>query len=833
MQSSLILVIYERLMKIMAFFKKVSAATLALLISASTVSASAAGTKILLSSRIGDADNNGSINARDFVSMADYIVNGGTTALGENNTVYNCDYNFDGKSDVKDLVFLKNVLLGEKLEQFDAYAAYTSMVAAYISADKSKVYSEVTSELDLDESTRKLTKTTFTRTGKRAEVVAFNDSVNQDVIFDNNTSSLDVYTKSDDKSGTWTKTEKDKTSTALKEAVAEIIKKAQFGDKDVASVNIIEAILLSNNVTKESFANAYTYEDETNKYMAVPVEDIVKSEGTKDTAGTYIIKMTKDNAPVRIDIVIGTSTLGETVVVENGFAEFTLGDSSIAEINLPDITSPTSAPVSPSPTSTPVSPSPTSTPVSPSPTSTPVSPSPESENPFDKGDPVDDYTVFDILKKSAKAFADVEYSEIKGETSETAVNKDVKYSNKAKVNGVKDEKNIELNVTDGELVYDADTYSYTSHVFGVYGGKTDSDIYADTTITNGDNKLNTGWLYKKSDVKLADVKAEGISAAKTVYANVLDDMIADKMVEVNKAKADAEKAQKDADTLEAKVNKAKADAEADKKALEDESDAKKAELQAKVDALEAKIDNAKPEDKEALEAEKKALEDEKAEVEATLTAKKNALEVKYNAIKDECEAEKARLEAERNRLLTLKAKFEKEEAEFEAYKKSAVEAAKAQFDLVFPTKTELKDMFKGDNAAKSRINNNSTITEVKGNENQLMITIDAKALSDGSEKYIGSATGELIYVVDKNTWLPIHAEIRKNSSVTASDLNKGVGAVVETAILDFEYPTSNKATVSIPDEAKKGADPVEYVKKNADFTKFAAKEIANKVKVSE
>ncbi|MBR6923147.1 MAG: hypothetical protein IKH50_01270 [Oscillospiraceae bacterium] len=46
----------------MALFKKVSAATLALLISASTISASAAGSKILLTSRIGDADNNGSVN---------------------------------------------------------------------------------------------------------------------------------------------------------------------------------------------------------------------------------------------------------------------------------------------------------------------------------------------------------------------------------------------------------------------------------------------------------------------------------------------------------------------------------------------------------------------------------------------------------------------------------------------------------------------------------------------------------------------------------------------------------------------------------------------------
>ncbi len=175
MQSSLILVIYERLMKIMALFKKVSAATLALLISASTISASAAGSKILLTSRIGDADNNGSVNTRDFVAIADHIVNG----TGE---IYNSDFNFDKKNDAKDLVFLKKVLASGKLEQFDAFAAYKGMIAAYMAAEKSKIESKITSQLN--DNAERVTESFFTRDGQKAQFESSNAYVKQNVVAD-------------------------------------------------------------------------------------------------------------------------------------------------------------------------------------------------------------------------------------------------------------------------------------------------------------------------------------------------------------------------------------------------------------------------------------------------------------------------------------------------------------------------------------------------------------------------------------------------------------------------------------------------------------------------
>jgi len=144
-----VLVIYERLMKIMALFKKVSAATLALLMTASAVSASAAGTKILLTSEIGDADNNGAINTLDYVTMEEYIVNRSKSAQqdADYNFLYNADYNFDEKTDVADVALLVKVMLEGKqasaLTADEAAEAFEAMKANYIKLEKSGVKSEL------------------------------------------------------------------------------------------------------------------------------------------------------------------------------------------------------------------------------------------------------------------------------------------------------------------------------------------------------------------------------------------------------------------------------------------------------------------------------------------------------------------------------------------------------------------------------------------------------------------------------------------------------------------------------------------------------------------
>ncbi len=825
MRSSHILVIYERLMKIMALFKKVSAATLALLISASTISASAAGSGILLTSRIGDADNNGSVNTRDFVAIADYIVNG----TGE---IYNSDFNFDKKNDAKDIVFLKKILASGELEQFDAFAAYKSMIAAYLSAEKSTVESKVTSQLN--DSAERTTTTYFTRNGDKAQIKSANAAVEQDVLVDLTGSEAVIYTKGADDKDVVTK--KNKTVSALKEIVVDLIKKAQFDDNDdVVSVNIIDSLLLSDSVTEASFENAYTYEDENYKYIAVPVEDIVSGKEAKNVAGTYMIQLDKQNRPVQIDIVIGTSTSGTSTIVENGYAKFKLGEAVVRDPKTGEIVDPTPTNTTPTaPTTTPTAP--TTTPTAPTTTPT-VSPS---NDPFEQGDPIKDLTVYDMLVNSIKAFADAEYSNFDGETSEELVNGEVKYTNKAKVKGSKAGNDYKFNLTDGELVYDNDTYTYEADGYAVYGGKKATEVYADATVKNGENTLTTGWIKKGTNTSVSDAKSEGLSAARSVYANVMDQIIADKKAELDKqADVDALQAlQKQADELQAKADKAQADADAEKKALEDKAEAKKAELQAKIDAA------TKESDKEDLEAEKKAVEDE-------LTADKNALEAKYNKIKDDLTAEKNALIKDLNKALKLdeanedmdkidaaikevKAtvdQLKKEEKAFEDYKNSAVKTAKEQLDFVFPSKSELQAIVGGKNGAKERINSNSQITTLANDSSKIMLTISANALKDGTEKYLDTVDGEFIYIIEKDTFRPLHAEFR-NSQAVATDLNKKATATIETAYIDFEYPEEVK--VSVPVNVKDNAvDAVEYIKTNKDFTKFAADVISSKVKIAD
>ena len=444
-----------------------------------------------------------------------------------------------------------------------------------------------------------------------------------------------------------------------------------------------------------------------------------------------------------------------------------------------------------------------------------------------------------MLVNSVKAFMNAEYSNISGETSEELVNGDVKYTNKAKVKGSKAGNNYKFNLTDGEFVFDKDTYTYTADGYAVYGGKKATDVYANATVKNGENTLTTGWLKKNSDISVSDAKSEGISAARSVYANVMDQIIADKKAELEKqADVDAlQDLQKKADDLQKKADQAQADADKEKKALEEKAEAKKTELQAKIDAA------TKDTDKDALEAEKKAVEDE-------LTAEKNALEAKYNKIKDDLTTEKNALIKDLNKALKLdeanedmdkidaaikavKAKVDqlkKEEKAFEDYKNSAVKTAKDQLNFVFPTKSELQEIVGGKNGAKDRINKNSKITTVEGSSSKIMLTISADALKAGTEKYIDSADGEFIFVIEKDTFKPLHIEFKSNSKVVATDLNKKATATIETAYIDFEYPEEVKVT--IPNNAKDNAvDAVNYIKTDKDFTKFVADVISSKVKV--
>ena len=129
-----------------------------------------------------------------------------------------------------------------------------------------------------------------------------------------------------------------------------------------------------------------------------------------------------------------------------------------------------------------------------------------------------------------------------------------------------------------------------------------------------------------------------------------------------------------------------------------------------------------------------------------------------------------------------------------------------------------------------RINSNSQITTLANDSSKIMLTISANALKNGTEKYLDSVDGEFIYIIEKDTFKPLHAEFR-NSSAVATDLNKKATATIETAYIDFEYP--EKVDVKgVPNNVKDNAvDAVEYIKTNKDFTKFAADVISSKVKV--
>ncbi|MGN0581767.1 MAG: dockerin type I domain-containing protein, partial [Oscillospiraceae bacterium] len=371
----------------MALFKKVSAATLALLMSASTVTASAANEKILLSSSYGDADNNGVVNTRDFVAMADAILNNGGN-VSKDGKIYNYDFNFDGKKTVEDMAVLKKMLItGKLVNSFDAYDAQKAMVKAYINETKSFVKSEINTVVN-DNGTEYTsdTKSEITRTGEighiTSDAVQDNGNVTQDIYIEpNDVSGVDVH-KNINKEG-WNTENKERSAAALREIIADVIKTAQIPQSaDIPSLNIIEKLIFNPTaLSADNFRNAYTYADDSFKYIAVPVEDIADTADTnaEDVAGTYIIKINAEtNLPVRIEVVIGTATVGETYLVENGYAEFFYTDTTtINDIKIPDEVynpgvEPTDPTQEPSPTTTPSDPT-----QEPSPTTTPSEPTQE------------------------------------------------------------------------------------------------------------------------------------------------------------------------------------------------------------------------------------------------------------------------------------------------------------------------------------------------------------------------------------------------------------------------------------------------------------------------
>ncbi|MDD6081365.1 MAG: dockerin type I domain-containing protein, partial [Oscillospiraceae bacterium] len=328
----------------MALFKKVSAATLALLMSASAVTASAASEKILLSSSYGDADNNGVVNTRDFVAMADAILNNGGN-VSKDGKIYNYDFNFDGKKTVEDMAVLKKMLItGKLVNSFDAYTAQKAMVKAYINETKSFVKSEINTVVN-DNGTEYTsnTKSEITRTGEighiTSDAVQDNGDVTQNIYIEpGKVSGLDVH-KNINKEG-WKTENKDKSSAALQEVIADVITTAQIPQSaGIPSLNILEKLLYNPNaLSEENFKNAYTYSDSDFNYIAVPVEDVTETADATDVAGTYIIKINaKTNLPVRIEIVIGTATVEDTYLVENGFAEFFYTDTTtINDIVIPN-----------------------------------------------------------------------------------------------------------------------------------------------------------------------------------------------------------------------------------------------------------------------------------------------------------------------------------------------------------------------------------------------------------------------------------------------------------------------------------------------------------------
>jgi len=786
----------------MALFKKVSAATLALLISASAISVSAAGTNpVLLTSRIGDADNNGSVNTLDFVKMNEEILN----ATPDN--IYNSDFNFDGVKDAADMVLLKKVLADKKLANaFNATTAYNAMYKAFTNAERSEVKStNFKSTLDGDTVTF---SSVFRRDGKKADLTIKKGAETEYMFVDANDTESIVLCKliGEEKYEDVENATKDD----VKTTVEDMIKATQGeGALKFGSLNVAKAFF-ETKLTSANFVNAYTYTDGTNYYMMVPVEDVVPADAKYfNTAGTYMIKMDEKFAPVSIEVVIGTSSTGASTIVEEGIVEFKLTGDELTK--------------------------------------------PENEqkiiDPFAPGDPVKDLTVAQMLKKSVQALSDIEYYTFSGTTEETAKNGKVEYSNTASLNGVKSGTDVDVKDISGTFTYDGDKYDYKSKAFienfKVDGKASTADAYVNTTLTAGNASVETGYLYKSaSDFNsLGSLKSELVPAGKTVYQNVIDKMVADKEAEVKdfiNAKDEFEALVPDKDALEARKNAL----EKEKNSIENAKtklDAQKADLEARADAA-------------TTQAEKDALESEKKDLEADY----NALQDRVDAAKEDAEKLEADVNAFQNKIQAKldkygyktfeefqaaanakKEELEAEQAKFEKFQTEAVAQIKEQSGLNIPSKSYLKDMISGNSSVSSRINNNSSIDTLKNNEDLIMLTVKAGAFKDEKGDYISGVTSDEKYrdtnedvvikfvVNKKENYRPERIEIVENTTVKANPETNNAEAVVKSTLIEFSYDTTNQKVLVKPTSVKN--DPVNYVKTDKDFTKFVADVIADKV----
>ena len=233
------------------------------------------------------------------------------------------------------------------------------------------------------------------------------------------------------------------------------------------------------------------------------------------------------------------------------------------------------------------------------------------------------------------------------------------------------------------------------------------------------------------------------------------------------------------DEKTAEVEAVKATFEAKKAELE----ANKAEFKARRDELVAK--------KEELEA--KAAEGE--DVQADIDLLKEEL-TKLEADRDEFVLE---TEAVLGEIRATQEKYEKQLAEFEKFQAEAIPQFKSQFDFVFPTRSEVSEMLKGDGTAKNRLNNNTEIFFDEEN-NIYQLKINMSALEDKTDKYIETATGYCYVELDATTKKPQIVQFYNASVKAQGNNNNAVGTITDT-VINFAYPTETVLNAEVT-EAK-------------------------------
>ena len=228
-----------------------------------------------------------------------------------------------------------------------------------------------------------------------------------------------------------------------------------------------------------------------------------------------------------------------------------------------------------------------------------------------------------------------------------------------------------------------------------------------------------------------------------------------------------------------------------------EVEAVKAAIEAKEAELEAK--KAELEDKKAvLDAEKAVLEDKAAEGE-DVQAELELLKVKYTELENEGNTVKEELTAFIKEANATKEKYEKQQEEFEKFQAEAIPQFKSQFDFVFPTRSEVSEMLKGDGTAKNRLNNNTEIFFDEEN-NIYQLKINMSALEDKTDKYIETATGYCYVELDATTKKPQIVQFY-NASVKAQDNNNNAVGTITDTVINFAYPTETVLNAEVT-EAK-------------------------------